>query len=102
MLYLAYNAPHLPNNNPAPKQYQKQFNTSSQTANNYYASVYSVNQSVKRILKQLKKNKQYNNTIILFTSNNSAVINSPLPLNKAQKSYKSQTYPSSTHTPMFM
>ncbi len=32
MLYLAYNAPHLPNDNPAPDQYQKQFNTGSQTA----------------------------------------------------------------------
>ena len=29
MLYLAYNAPHLPNDNPAPEQYQKQFNTGS-------------------------------------------------------------------------
>lgn len=25
MLYTAYNAPHLPNDNPAPDQYQKQF-----------------------------------------------------------------------------
>ncbi|SJF78037.1 sulfatase [Shigella sonnei] len=62
MLYLAYNAPHLPNDNPAPDQYQKQFNTGSQTADNYYASVYSVDQGVKRILEQLKKNGQYDNT----------------------------------------
>ncbi|MFP1483509.1 hypothetical protein ACLB1S_15060 [Escherichia coli] len=31
----------------------------SQTADNYYASVYSVDQGVKRILEQLKKNGQY-------------------------------------------
>lgn len=102
MLYLAYNAPHLPNDNPAPEQYQKQFNTGSQTADNYYASVYSVDQGVKRILEQLKKNGQYDNTIILFTSDNGAVIDGPLPLNGAQKGYKSQTYPGGTHTPMFM
>lgn len=102
MLYLAYNAPHLPNDNPAPDQYQKQFNTGSQTADNYYASVYSVDQGVKRILEQLKKNGQYDNTIILFTSDNGAVIDGPLPLNGAQKGYKSQTYPGGTHTPMFM
>lgn len=36
-------------------KYQKQFNTGSQTADNYYASVYSVDQGVKRILEQLKK-----------------------------------------------
>ena len=40
MLYLAYNAPHLPNDNPAPDQYQKQFNTGSQTADNYYACLF--------------------------------------------------------------
>ena len=102
MLYLAYNAPHLPNDNPAPEQYQKQFNTGSQTADNYYASVYSVDQGVKRILEQLKKNGQYDNTIILITSDNGAVIDGPLPLNGAQKGYKSQTYPGGTHTPMFM
>ncbi|MGU0016229.1 sulfatase-like hydrolase/transferase [Escherichia coli] len=101
MLYLAYNAPHLPNDNPAPDQYQKQFNTGSQTADNYYASVYSVDQGVKRILEQLKKNGQYDNTIILFTSDNGAVIDGPLPLNGAQKGYESDLswrY----HTPMFM
>ena len=92
MLYLAYNAPHLPNDNPAPDQYQKQFNTGSQTADNYYASVYSVDQGVKRILEQLKKNGQYDNTIILFTSDNGAVIDGPLPLNGAQKGYKSLTW----------
>ncbi len=65
MLYLAYNAPHLPNDNPAPEQYQKQFNTGSQTADNYYASVYSVDQGVKRILEQLKKTDSM--TIQLFS-----------------------------------
>ena len=83
-------------------KYQKQFNTGSQTADNYYASVYSVDQGVNRILEQLKKNGQYDNTIILFTSDNGAVIDGPLPLNGAQKGYKSQTYPGGTHTPMFM
>lgn len=102
LCFTAYNAPHLPNDNPAPEQYQKQFNTGSQTADNYYASVYSVDQGVKRILEQLKKNGQYDNTIILFTSDNGAVIDGPLPLNGAQKGYKSQTYPGGTHTPMFM
>ena len=58
-----------------------------------------LNQGVKRILEQLKKNGQYDNTIILFTSDNGAVIDGPLPLNGAQKGYKSQTYPGGTHTP---
>lgn len=102
MLYLAYNAPHLPNDNPAPDVYQKHFNTGSQTADNFYASVYSVDQGVNKILEQLKKNGQYDNTIILFTSDNGAVIDGPLPLNGNQKGYKSQTNPGGVHTPMFM
>lgn len=102
MLYLAYSAPHLPNDNPAPDEYQKHFNTGSQTADNFYASVYSVDQGVKRLLEQLKKNGQYENTIIMFTSDNGAVIDGPLPLNGNQKGYKSQTFPGGTHTPMFI
>ncbi|NYY75035.1 hypothetical protein DMI60_09200 [Escherichia coli] len=65
LCFTAYNAPHLPNDNPAPEQYQKQFNTGSQTADNYYASVYSVDQGVKRILEQLKKTDSM--TIQLFS-----------------------------------
>ncbi|PNH91485.1 sulfatase family protein [Vibrio diazotrophicus] len=102
MLYLAYNAPHLPNDDPAPSQYQDKFNTGSQTADNYYASVYAVDQGVKRLLEQLKKNGQYDNTLIMFTSDNGAVIDGPLPLNGDQKGYKSQTFAGGTHTPMFI
>ncbi|ELA9243548.1 sulfatase-like hydrolase/transferase [Vibrio alginolyticus] len=102
MLYLAYNAPHLPNDDPAPSQYQDKFNTGSQTADNYYASVYAVDQGVKRLLEQLKKNGQYDNTLIMFTSDNGAVIDGPLPLNGDQKGYKSQTFTGGTHTPMFI
>ena len=102
MLYLAYSAPHLPNDDPAPSQYQDKFNTGSQTADNYYASVYAVDQGVKRLLDQLKKNGQYDNTIIMFTSDNGAVIDGPLPLNGNQKGYKSQTFAGGVHTPMFI
>ncbi|MJZ42513.1 sulfatase [Salmonella enterica subsp. enterica] len=102
MLYLAYNAPHLPNDRPAPPQYQNRFHTGSPTADNFYAEIYSVDQGVERILTELRKNGQYDNTIILFTSDNGAVIDGPLPLNGAQKGYKSQTSPGGTHTPMFM
>lgn len=102
MLYLAYSAPHLPNDNPAPDVYQSHFNTGSQTADNYYASVYSVDQGVKRLLEQLEKNGQLDNTLIFFTADNGCVIDGPLPLNGAQAGYKSLTYPGGVHTPMFM
>ncbi|EER4875574.1 transcriptional regulator YdeO [Escherichia coli] len=57
--------------------------------------------SPKRVSKEYRC-QRYDNTIILFTSDNGAVIDGPLPLNGAQKGYKSQTYPGGTHTPMFM
>ena len=44
---------------------RSKFNTGSQTADNYYASVYSVDQGVKRILEQLKKTDSM--TIQLFS-----------------------------------
>lgn len=101
MMHLAYNAPHLPNDDPAPIQYQEKFNTGSQTADNFYASVYSVDQGLKRILEQLKENGQYDNTLILFTSDNGAVIDAPLPLNGDQFGYKGQTAAGGTHTAMW-
>ena len=48
---------------------------------------------VKKILNTLKEKGQYDNTIILFTSDNGAVIDGPLPLNGAQAGYKGQPYP---------
>lgn len=102
MLYLAYNAPHLPNDAPAPEVYQSKFDTGSKTADNFYAAVYSVDQGVKRLLEQLEKNGQLDNTLIFFTADNGAVIDGPLPLNGAQRGYKSLTYPGGVHTPMFV
>lgn len=102
LLYLAYNAPHLPNDAPAPKQYQQRFKTGSQTADNFYASIYAVDQGVKRLLAQLKANGQYDNTLIMFTSDNGAVIDGPLPLNGEQKGFKSQVLSGGLHTPMFV
>lgn len=102
VLYLAYNAPHLPNDNPAPEQYQSKFNTGSQTADNFYAEIYSVDQNVKRLLERLEANGQLDNTLIFFTADNGAVIDGPLPLNGNQAGYKSLTYPGGVHTPMFV
>ncbi|HIX56289.1 MAG TPA: sulfatase-like hydrolase/transferase [Candidatus Anaerobiospirillum pullistercoris] len=102
MLYLAYNAPHLPNDAPAPDVYQSKFNTGSPTADNFYAAIYSVDQGVKRLLERLEENGQLDNTMIFFTSDNGAVIDGPLPLNGNQAGYKSLTYPGGVHTPMFV
>ena len=102
MLYLAYNAPHLPNDAPAPDVYQSKFNTGSPTADNFYAAIYSVDQGVKRLLERLEENGQLDNTLIFFTADNGAVIDGPLPLNGNQAGYKSLTYPGGVHTPMFV
>ncbi|MFO6484906.1 sulfatase-like hydrolase/transferase [Escherichia coli] len=95
--------PHLPNDNPAPDQDQKQFNTGSQTADNYYASVYSVDQGVKRRCCEQLREKTDSMTIQLFSLPPIMVrLSMVLCLEQGQKGYKSQTYPGGTHTPMFM
>ncbi|MDG6896237.1 sulfatase [Volucribacter amazonae] len=99
-IYLAYNAPHIPLEQPAPKEYQI-FNTGNSEVDNYYASVYAVDQGVKRILDELKKQGKDQNTLIFFTSDNGAVVDSPMPMNGVLKGYKGETQQGGVRTPMF-
>ncbi|MDU8924388.1 sulfatase-like hydrolase/transferase [Pasteurellaceae bacterium LIM206] len=100
-IYLAYNAPHIPLEQPAPEKYQI-FNTGNSEVDNYYASVYAVDQNVKRILEELKKEGKDKNTLIMFTSDNGAVIDSPMPMNGQFKGFKGETQQGGVHTPMFI
>lgn len=100
-IYLAYNAPHIPLEAPAPKEYQI-FNTGNSEVDNYYASVYAVDQGVKRIMEELRKQGKDKNTLIFFTSDNGAVIDSPMPMNGQFKGFKGETQHGGVHTPMFV
>ncbi|SMB79978.1 uncharacterized sulfatase [Pasteurella testudinis DSM 23072] len=100
-IYLAYNAPHIPLEQDAPQKYQI-FNTGNHEVDNYYASVYAVDQGIKRILDELKAQGKDKNTLIFFTSDNGAVIDSPQPMNGIFKGYKGETQQGGVHTAMFL
>lgn len=100
-LYVAYNAPHIPLQHDAPKEYQI-FNTGNHQVDNYYAYVYAADQGIKRILEQLKKEGELDNTLIFFTSDNGSVIDAPLPMNGVFKGFKGETYQGGVHVPLIV
>lgn len=68
-LFLSYNAPHTPLE--AKEEDLKLFeNIKDQKRKTYAAMVYAVDRGVDRIVKSLKENGQFNNTLIIFLSDN--------------------------------
>lgn len=68
-LYVAYNEPHGPTPRP-PKQYIDHFKSGSDVVDVHFASIYGMDQGIGRILDELKKNGQLENTLILYGSDN--------------------------------
>lgn len=98
-LYLAYNAPHIPLEARAPEQYQR-FNTGNPEVDNYYAYLAAVDHGLGRILKKLEDAGQLENTLIVYLSDNGAVIDSPQPMNGPYQGNKGQFRLGGTHVPM--
>jgi arylsulfatase len=96
---LAYNAPHIPLEQLAPKKYQR-FNTGNSEVDNYYAALAAVDDGIGRIIAQLKKQKMFDNTLIFYFSDNGAVIDSPEPANGHFKGFKGLTFQGGVHIPM--
>lgn len=68
-LYLAYNAPHVPLEAKA-EDYAKFADIKDDHRRSYAAMVYSVDRGVEEVVKALKANGQYENTLIVFFSDN--------------------------------
>ncbi|WP_460023880.1 sulfatase-like hydrolase/transferase [Marinifilum fragile] len=99
-IYLSYNAPHIPLEEQAPRKYQR-FNTGNPEVDNYYATLAAVDEGIGQIVAKLKELKLDKNTMILFVSDNGAVVDSPLPLNGAFKGNKGLMFQGGIHVPMF-
>ncbi len=99
-IYLSYNAPHIPLEERAPRKYQR-FNTGNPEVDNYYATLAAVDDGVGKIVDKLKQLSLDKNTIILFVSDNGAVVDSPLPLNGDFKGNKGLMFQGGIHVPMF-
>ncbi|MCG8579013.1 MAG: sulfatase-like hydrolase/transferase [Bacteroidales bacterium] len=68
-LYLAYNAPHVPLE--AKEEDMAVFtNIKDKDRRTYAGMVYAVDRGVRRVVDALKKNKQFDNTLIVFLSDN--------------------------------
>lgn len=99
-MYLSYNAPHIPLEERAPRKYQR-FNTGNTEVDNYYATLAAVDDGIGKLVNKLEELKLDDNTIILFVSDNGAVVDSPLPLNGAFKGNKGLMFQGGVHVPMF-
>ncbi|MBC6998028.1 sulfatase-like hydrolase/transferase [Cytophaga sp. FL35] len=98
-IYLAYNAPHVPlEAKPADlKEFSSIENKDRKT---YAAMVYAVDRGIGQIVKALKETSQYENTLIVFYSDNGGNTNhgaSNYPL----KGSKGDTWEGGYRTPMF-
>lgn len=98
-LYLAYNAPHVPLE--AKDEDMGKFpNIKNKDRKTYAGMVYAVDRGVGELVKALKENNQYENTLIIFLSDNGGNIHhgaNNMPL----KGSKGDTYEGGYRVPMF-
>lgn len=98
-LYLAYNAPHLPLQ--AKKEDIAKFEHIKDAKRRTYAAmVYAVDRGIAKLIEKLKANEQYENTLIVFLSDNGGAIGhgaSNFPLLGG----KGDTFEGGYRTPMF-
>jgi len=95
----------------APAKYLDRFDAKYLQLNNFYAHVYGVDQNIGRMVDFLKSKKQYENTMIVFTSDNGAMSmgaydgikrGSPLPANAPFKGHKGTFFQGGFRVPMFI
>lgn len=98
-IYLAYSAPHIPLEEPAPKQYQR-FDTGNTEVDNYYAYIAAIDDGLGKIVSTLKANGKLENTLIFYLSDNGAVVESPQPMNGPFRGNKGSFHHGGTHVPM--
>lgn len=110
-LQLHYHAVHDSVEPRAPDKYFDHFDSDSYTLNNFYAHIYGVDQSIKRLIDFLQSKGQYENTLIIFTSDNGGMCGgsynghksgSPLPGNAPFAGHKGNYYQGGFRVPMFV
>ena len=99
-IYLAYNAPHIPLEVPPPARYLTRFHTGNPEVDNYYGALAAVDEGLARIEAELKSREEWDNTLIVYLSDNGAVIDSPQPVNGVYRGNKGRFVEGGVHTPM--
>lgn len=101
-LCLTYNEPHGPRPTP-PAKYLKPFNTGSKKVDEFYAYLYAMDSGIGKVIEKLKLNGDYENTMIIYASDNGGVLNGmPLPLNGALKGGKGMVYDGGRKVPFIV
>ncbi len=103
LIYLPYNAVHgtiLP----APDKYLSRFNYKSRRLNVFSAAVLSVDEGVNAVMNKMKEIGEYDNTMLVFLSDNGAIGHetSPLPKNGPFSGFKGQDFQGGFRTPLFI
>ena len=96
-LFLSFNAPHTPMH--AKKEVLEKFKDNPRKV--YASMMWSMDEAIGNVIESLKENKQYDNTIIYFLSDNGAAMSndaSPFPF----KGWKGNQYEGGIKTPMIM
>ena len=110
-LQLHYHAVHDSLEPKAPDLYFNKFDSDNYHLNNFYAQIYGVDYNINRIIEFLKANGVYENTLIIFTSDNGAMAmgayegiktGSPLPANAPFTGHKGTYYEGGIRVPMFI
>ncbi len=98
-VFLAYNAVHIPLEDPAPEKYQR-FDTGNSEVDNYYATLAAVDDGLGKIIATLERKGELENTLIFYLSDNGAVIDSPQPMNGPFRGNKGNFLAGGMHVPM--
>jgi uncharacterized sulfatase len=99
-IYLAYNAPHIPLEIPPPARYLAPFRSGNPEVDNYYGALAALDHGLGRIEAELKQRGEWGNTLLIYLSDNGAVIDSPQPVNGPYRGYKGLFLEGGVHTPM--
>ena len=97
---LAYNAPHIPLAEYAPVRYLNRFNSGNREVDNYYATLVAVDDGLGRLVSLLRRTDRLENTLIVFLSDNGAVVDSPSPGNAPSAGFKGQFRMGGVRVPM--
>jgi len=101
-LYLAYSAVHGPLGKPAPQKYLQKFKTGSKQVDNFYAYLNAADVGLGKILDQLAKQGEAENTLVVVLSDNGAGGGTPTPNNAPFTGFKGQLWQGGIHVPMVM
>lgn len=105
---LALHAVHLPLNVPAPEPYARRFHTGYDSIDTFYAHVYGVDESLRKIVTMLRARGAWENTILMVASDNGATCKvgdgdlSLVPGNGPFRGHKGQYFQGGIRVPLMM